>query len=129
MDIIKALQRLAYVKVSVEVFVDFELPHFINVELRDGSLVFIGVEVPWLPMRYLQFRSFSHFGKYYSKKNEDSNDAVDDDIDAEQDVVDDGNEIEYLEFSPRKPKLASLAVALLMRSLIATKQENLGKGK
>ncbi|MBA0825948.1 hypothetical protein Goarm_010849, partial [Gossypium armourianum] len=183
MDIIKALQHLAYVKVCVEVTVDFKLPRFINVELRDDSFVFIRVEVPWLLMRCLQYRSFSHSDKYCSKKNEvksapnggvaltltfevsskgkvvvvdlfptlkpkhvcfagssnrfetlsvelkDSNDVIDDDINDEQDVVNDDNETEQLDFSPRKPRLASLAVALLVRSLIATKQENLDKGK
>ncbi|MBA0694693.1 hypothetical protein Goari_004968 [Gossypium aridum] len=59
----------------------------------------------------------------------DSNDVVTDDIDVEQNVVDDDNETEQLEFSPQKPRLASLAVAPLVRSLIATKQENLNKGK
>ncbi|KAH1108217.1 hypothetical protein J1N35_011985 [Gossypium stocksii] len=60
---------------------------------------------------------------------EDSNDVIDVDIDAEQDVVDDVNETKQLEFSPRKPRLASLAVALLVRYLISIKQENLDKGK
>ncbi|MBA0841755.1 hypothetical protein Goarm_001619 [Gossypium armourianum] len=62
-------QHLTYMHVCVEISVDFEL-FFINVELRDGSFVSIGVEVPWLPMRCLQCRSFSHSGKHYSKKNE-----------------------------------------------------------
>ncbi|MBA0695969.1 hypothetical protein Goari_002562, partial [Gossypium aridum] len=57
---------------------------------------------------------------------EDSNDVAVDDIDAEQDV-DDDNETKQLEFSHRKPRLASLAVAPLVRSLMATKQENLDK--
>ncbi|MBA0723534.1 hypothetical protein Golax_004108 [Gossypium laxum] len=153
MDNITALQQLlVYAKVCVEISVDFELPHFINVELCDGSFVSIGVEVPWLPMRCLQCRPFSHFGKHCSKKNEsapndgaaltstfevsskgkvvvmdfsptfksmhaflvgsnnrfealgvelvDSNDVVTDDIDVEQNVVDDDNETEQLEFSP-----------------------------
>ncbi|MBA0844616.1 hypothetical protein Goarm_023328, partial [Gossypium armourianum] len=184
MDNITALQqRLVYAKVCVEISVDFELPHFINVELCDGYFVSIGVEVPWLPMHCLQCRPFSHFGKHCSKKNDvksapdggvaltltfevsskgkivvmdfsptlksmhaflvgsnnrfealgvelvDSNDVVTDDIDVEQNVVDDDNETEQLEFSPQKPRLASLAVAPLVRSLIATKQENLNKGK
>ncbi|KAK5774983.1 hypothetical protein PVK06_042848 [Gossypium arboreum] len=43
--------------------------------------------------------------------------------------VDDDNGTEQLEFSPRKPRLASLAVAPLVRPLIATKQENLDKSK
>ncbi|MBA0833794.1 hypothetical protein Goarm_006216 [Gossypium armourianum] len=59
---------------------------------------------------------------------DDSNDIVVDDIDTEQDV-DDDNGNEQLEFSPRKPRLASLAVAPLVRSLMATKQENLDKSK
>ncbi|KAK5834633.1 hypothetical protein PVK06_010309 [Gossypium arboreum] len=59
----------------------------------------------------------------------DSNDVVADDIDAEQDVVDDDNETEQLEFSPQKPRLASLEVAPFVRSLMATKQENLDKVK
>ncbi|MBA0688267.1 hypothetical protein Goari_006069 [Gossypium aridum] len=180
MDNIIALQQhVAYAKVCVEIFVDFELPCFINVELRNGSFVSIGVEVPWLSMRCLQYRSFVHSSKHCFKKNEcsngcvaltstfevsykgktvvmdlsptlklnhvylmrssnrfealsveldDSNDIVVDDIDAEQDV-DDDNGNEQLEFSPRKPRLASLAVAPLVRSLMATKQENLDKSK
>ncbi|KAA3483104.1 DNA ligase [Gossypium australe] len=60
---------------------------------------------------------------------EDSNDVVADDIDTEQDVVDDDNRTNQLKFSPRKPRLASLVVAHLVRFLMATKQENLDKGK
>ncbi|MFQ6654717.1 hypothetical protein Gotur_025588 [Gossypium turneri] len=55
MDNITTLQQLlAYAKVCVEIFVDFELPRFINIELSDGSFISIGVEVPWLSMRCFQ---------------------------------------------------------------------------
>ncbi|MBA0845199.1 hypothetical protein Goarm_022516, partial [Gossypium armourianum] len=70
MDNITALQqRLAYAKVCVEISVDFELPRFINVELCDGSFVYIGVEVPWILMHCLQCWSFIYSGKLCSKKN------------------------------------------------------------
>ncbi|KAK5792943.1 hypothetical protein PVK06_034076 [Gossypium arboreum] len=209
-DMLWSKQRAVEVKtVCVEISVDFELPHFINVELCDCSFVSIGVKVLWLLMRCLPCRSFIHFGKHYFKKNEvkvwkakqdgagtgqisipekssavrnksasnggpaltstsevfskdkamvldlsptfklkyvcltrssnkfevlsveleNSNDTVASDIDAEQDVVDDDNETEQLEFSPWKPKLALLAVAPLVRSLMATKQENIDKCK
>ncbi|MBA0814000.1 hypothetical protein Gohar_019851 [Gossypium harknessii] len=69
MNNIATLQQcLIYTQVCVEISIDFELL-FINVELRDGSFVSIGVEVPWLPMHCLQCRSFSHSGKHYFKKN------------------------------------------------------------
>ncbi|KAA3487733.1 Glucosyltransferase-I [Gossypium australe] len=40
------IQRLTYAKVCVEISIDFEFLRFINVELRDGSFISIGVEVP-----------------------------------------------------------------------------------
>ncbi|KAK8662026.1 hypothetical protein V6N13_091614 [Hibiscus sabdariffa] len=42
-------QRLAYAKVRVEMSVDFKIPSFISVMLRDGTYASVGVEVPWLP--------------------------------------------------------------------------------
>ncbi|MBA0550642.1 hypothetical protein Golob_021576, partial [Gossypium lobatum] len=61
--------------VYVEISVDFEFPRFINIELSDGSFVSIRVEVPWLSMRCLKCRSFSHSGKHCSKKNESAPDG------------------------------------------------------
>ncbi|MBA0679503.1 hypothetical protein Goari_011266 [Gossypium aridum] len=84
---------------------------------------------PILKPKHVCFAGFGNRFETLSVELEDSNVVIDDDINAEQDVVNDDNETKQLEFSPRKPRLASLAVALLVRTLIATKQENLDKGK
>ncbi|KAA3482827.1 Geminivirus AR1/BR1 coat protein [Gossypium australe] len=146
MDNITALlQHLAYAKICVEISVDFELPHFINVELRDCSFVSIrsapdggatltstfevsskdeAVVVDLsstLKLKYICLTGYSNRFEVLNVELKDSNDVVANDIDAEQDVVDDDNGTEQLEFSPQKPRLALLAVTPLVRSLMAKK--------
>ncbi|MBA0736405.1 hypothetical protein Gogos_009961, partial [Gossypium gossypioides] len=70
---------------------------------------------PTLKLKHVCFARSSNRFETLSVELEDSNDVIDDDINAEQDVVNDDNETEQLEFSPRKPRLASLAVAFLVR--------------
>ena len=44
-------QRLAFAKVCVEVEAAIEIPRFIEVELRDGSLVQVQVDILWMPVQ------------------------------------------------------------------------------
>ncbi|MBA0629907.1 hypothetical protein Godav_002051 [Gossypium davidsonii] len=95
-------------------------------------------------LTYTQCRSFSHSGKHYSKKNEVKVWRVNaPDCGATListfEVSSKGKPMVldiFLTLKPNhvflgdlKPKLALLAVSPLVRSLMATKQENLGKGK
>lgn len=44
-------QRVAFAKVCIEVEAAKEIPNTIEVQLRDGSLVMVHVEVPWKPLK------------------------------------------------------------------------------
>ena len=61
-------QRLAFAKVCIKVESAKEIPHTMEVQLRDGSLVSIHVEVPWKPMRCLQCNIFGHGDKTCPRK-------------------------------------------------------------
>ncbi|MBA0763323.1 hypothetical protein Gotri_012782 [Gossypium trilobum] len=80
-----------------------------------GKVVVVDLS-PILKQKHVCLTGSSNRFEALSVELEDSNDVVADDIDTEQGVVDDDNQTEQLEFSPRKPWLASLAVAPLMRS-------------
>ncbi|MBA0821273.1 hypothetical protein Goarm_018142, partial [Gossypium armourianum] len=47
-------------KVYIEVGANLVIPRFINVELSDGSLAFIVVKVPWLPLMCSSCCFFGH---------------------------------------------------------------------
>ena len=52
MDMITASQqKLAFVKICVEVEASMEIPHSIEVEMKDGSMISVIVDVPWYPQR------------------------------------------------------------------------------
>ncbi|KAA3487732.1 reverse transcriptase [Gossypium australe] len=98
-----------------------------------GKAVVVDISLT-LKLTHVCLARYSNRFKALSVELKDSNDSVDDDIDAEQikgfnDVVVDDNKTKQLKFSPWKPRLASLAVGPFVRSLMATKQENLDKGK
>ncbi|XVE63318.1 hypothetical protein DITRI_Ditri07aG0010400 [Diplodiscus trichospermus] len=61
-------QRLAFAKVCVEVEATSELPACIEVELRDGSIVPVKVEVPWMPLKCKQCGIFGHGAKTCPKQ-------------------------------------------------------------
>ncbi|KAK8576910.1 hypothetical protein V6N13_121909 [Hibiscus sabdariffa] len=68
MDSISAnRQQLAYAKVCVEVSANFQIPKFINVKLRDGTIGSIDVEVPWFPLR-TKCCLFGHIDKFCDHK-------------------------------------------------------------
>ncbi|MBA0665591.1 hypothetical protein Goklo_002080 [Gossypium klotzschianum] len=95
-------------------------------------------------LTYTQCRSFSHSGKHYSKKNEvkvwrvnapDCGATLISTFEVSSKgkpmVLDISLTLKpnHVFLGDLKPKLALLAVSPLVRSLMATKQENLGKGK
>ena len=47
-------QRLAFAKVCVEVDAGMEIPRFLEVELRNGSIVQVQVDIPWMPIKCSQ---------------------------------------------------------------------------
>ncbi|OMO59336.1 hypothetical protein COLO4_34246 [Corchorus olitorius] len=53
-------QKLHSAKVYVEIDFKDEIPDFLEVELKDGSLAKIGVEVPWKPPRCSKCKTFGH---------------------------------------------------------------------
>ena len=61
-------QRMAFAKVCIEVEAAKEIPNTIEVQLRDGSLVMVHVEVPWKPLKCMQCGIFGHGDKTCSKK-------------------------------------------------------------
>ncbi|KAK8634981.1 hypothetical protein V6N13_022859 [Hibiscus sabdariffa] len=56
-------QCLAYAKVCVDMSADFKLPRYICVQLRDGTMATVVVEVPWYPPRCSQCLVFGHSDK------------------------------------------------------------------
>ena len=61
-------QRKAYAKVCVEVEVVIEVRRSIEVVLKDGKVVSIFVEVPWMPTKYSQCEIYGHSDKGCPKK-------------------------------------------------------------
>ncbi|KAJ8759784.1 hypothetical protein K2173_009885 [Erythroxylum novogranatense] len=69
MDSITASQsRLAYAKVCVEIDASIAVPKTIDVILRNGSVCSVWVEIPWLPLKCAQCKTFGHDEKGCSKK-------------------------------------------------------------
>ena len=59
---------MAFAKICVEVEATKEIPHSIEVEMKDGSLVTVTVEVPWAPQRCSYCSIFGHTDKFCSRK-------------------------------------------------------------
>ncbi|KAK8695594.1 hypothetical protein V6N13_000747 [Hibiscus sabdariffa] len=64
MDSVTAsMKRLAYAKVCVEVSIDSSIPQFVDVILRNGLSMSIGVDVPWMPPKCSKCFVFGHSDK------------------------------------------------------------------
>ncbi|XVF83645.1 hypothetical protein PTKIN_Ptkin16aG0506500 [Pterospermum kingtungense] len=61
-------QRLAYVKICVEVDALQEIPKVIHVEMREGRTVQVQVDILWYPQRCRHCKFFGHNTKNYVKK-------------------------------------------------------------
>ena len=61
-------QRLAFAKICVEVDVTIEIPKFIEVKRRNGSMITIFVDVPWWPPKCSHWRIFGHVDRSCPKK-------------------------------------------------------------
>ena len=69
MDRITASQhRQAFAKVCVEIESVMEIPRFIKVGMRDGSVVIVNIHVPWYPLKCLHCSTFGHVAKTCPKK-------------------------------------------------------------
>ncbi|XP_022728830.1 uncharacterized protein LOC111284435 [Durio zibethinus] len=66
--IIAKQQRSAYAKICVEMRAALEVPRTIDVELRDGSLVSVKMEIPWMPQKCSHCCIFGHSYKTYPSK-------------------------------------------------------------
>ena len=53
-------QQLAFAKVCVKVEASMDIPQIIEVEIHDGSLVQVYVDIPWLPAKCFQCKIFCH---------------------------------------------------------------------
>ncbi|KAK8661471.1 hypothetical protein V6N13_091073 [Hibiscus sabdariffa] len=62
-NITTSKNRLVFAKVCVEVEADKVLPNYVNVELKDGSMASIRVEVPWMPSRCFHCKIFGHHNR------------------------------------------------------------------
>ncbi|KAK8555748.1 hypothetical protein V6N13_069830 [Hibiscus sabdariffa] len=60
--------RLEYAKVCVKVHASHKIPRAIPVELHDGFLVSIGVDIPWMPARCFFCKVFGHNDKNCQRK-------------------------------------------------------------
>ncbi|XVF56970.1 hypothetical protein PTKIN_Ptkin06aG0164300 [Pterospermum kingtungense] len=70
MDRITATQqRLAYAKVCVEVDALKEIPKTINVEMREGRVIQVKVDIPWYPQRCQHCKIFGHNTKSCVKQH------------------------------------------------------------
>ena len=67
-SIIAKQQRLADAKVCVEVEAAMDILSSIEIELRDGKLVMVHVEILWIPARCSQCGIFGYGDKYCPKK-------------------------------------------------------------
>ncbi|KAK8698495.1 hypothetical protein V6N13_114607 [Hibiscus sabdariffa] len=63
-------QRLSYAKVCIEISTKSFIPDSIEVKLRDGSSVSVGVEVPWLPPKCDRCSIFGHSHKSCFNKDQ-----------------------------------------------------------
>ena len=61
-------QRLAFAKVCVEVEAAKDIPKIIEVERRNGSIIPVGVEIPWMPMKCSTCCIFGHCDKECPRK-------------------------------------------------------------
>ncbi|PPD95544.1 hypothetical protein GOBAR_AA36069 [Gossypium barbadense] len=62
-------QRLAFAKVCFEMNANLVVPRFVEVELQDGSVAFITVEMPWMAHRCLQCNVFGLLTSFAQKRN------------------------------------------------------------
>ncbi|XVF44385.1 hypothetical protein PTKIN_Ptkin02bG0115500 [Pterospermum kingtungense] len=60
-------QRLTYAKICVEVDALKEIPRVINVELREGRVIQVKVDIPWHPQRCQICKNFGHATKNCAK--------------------------------------------------------------
>ncbi|XP_022734764.1 uncharacterized protein LOC111288229 [Durio zibethinus] len=60
-------QRLAYAKICIEKKASMEVPKFIDVERRDGSIMSVSVEIPWMPQKCKHCCIFGHNDKTRTK--------------------------------------------------------------
>ncbi|KAK8605579.1 hypothetical protein V6N13_102357 [Hibiscus sabdariffa] len=64
MDTITASRgRLEYAKVCIEVKAGAKIPKTIDIQLRDGVVSFVRVNVPWMPQSCANCNSFGHLTK------------------------------------------------------------------
>ncbi|KAK5820342.1 hypothetical protein PVK06_025389 [Gossypium arboreum] len=56
-----------YAKVCFEMNANLVVPRFVEVELQDGSVAFIIVEMPWMPHRCLQCNVFGLLTSFAQK--------------------------------------------------------------
>ena len=61
-------QRLAFAKVCIEVEASRDIPRSIEVQLKDGSIGLVHVEIPWMPTKCVQCGIFGHGDKTCPKK-------------------------------------------------------------
>ncbi|XVE88838.1 hypothetical protein DITRI_Ditri19aG0100900 [Diplodiscus trichospermus] len=86
-------ERLAYAKLCVEVDVNVEIPRTINVQMKDGHLVTIFVEVPWHPQKCNMCSTFGHKNKVCPKQSNETKmwvpkKKVDETVEAKKESVD-----------------------------------------
>ena len=61
-------QRLAFVRVCIELDVAVEIPRNIEIVLRNGRTVMVSVTVPWMPLKCSVCNIFGHFVKDCANK-------------------------------------------------------------
>ena len=66
--IIANQQKVTCAKVCIKIEVGLDVPRSIKVELRDGSMVSVYVEVPWMPAKCSQCGIYGHNDKGYPEK-------------------------------------------------------------
>ncbi|KAK8715103.1 hypothetical protein V6N13_042445 [Hibiscus sabdariffa] len=69
-SVIASKQRLSYAKVCIEISTETLIPDSIEVKLRDGFSVSVGVEVPWLPPKCYRCSIFGHSHKNCFNKDQ-----------------------------------------------------------
>lgn len=52
--------RLGYARVLVEMDIDSNFPKEVEVVCADGVRIVVGIEYPWLPIKYKKCKSFGH---------------------------------------------------------------------
>lgn len=68
-DKITAYQkRLAFARICVEIDVSDNIPEVIEVEMKNGNIVYVYTKVSWLPQKYWKCKIFGHSDKSCVKK-------------------------------------------------------------